>query len=190
MGRFWFVRHGESVANAEGWLAGHRDVPLTGKGVAQAIALRPVLAALRPERVLASDLRRAWQTGAIAWEDRQPVIERTAGLRERHLGAWEGASIADLARIGGMDVLLSWTGVPPEGESQRRLSLRVLSWLDAHDDGRDTLVFAHGGLIRCVIGLLDGVPTDRIGLWKVGNTDVHERPVRPGTWAALLRDLG
>ncbi|MCA9489529.1 MAG: histidine phosphatase family protein [Myxococcales bacterium] len=186
--RFWFVRHGESVANAEGWLAGHRDVPLTERGVDQARALAPELRGLTPDRVVASDLERAWRTGALASHHRLPPLTRIPELRERHVGGWEGIPLTQLAQDGAMSVLTSWEGAPPEGESQRVLSLRVLAWLEANDD-RDTLIFAHGGVIRCVVGLLDGEPTDRIGYGKVGNTEVIARDVAPGTFTRLRQDV-
>lgn len=188
MARFWFVRHGESVANAEGWLAGHRDVPLTERGLGQARALVPSLREIAPDRVVASDLQRAWRTGALAWSHRLPPLTRVPDLRERHVGRWEGVPIRQLAEAGAMSVLTSWEGSPPEGESQEVLSLRVLAWLEANDD-RDTLIFAHGGVIRCVVGLLDREPTERIGLGKVGNTEVIVRDVAPGAFGRLRRGV-
>ena len=187
MARFWFVRHGESVANAEGWLAGHRDVPLTARGLDQARALAPSLRDLRPDRVVASDLQRAWQTGALAWHGAPPG-SRVPELRERHVGRWEGVPLSRLAEAGAMSVLTSWEGAPPDGESQEVLSLRVLGWLEAHED-RDTLIFAHGGVIRCVVGLLDREPTERIGYGKVGNTELVARDVPAGTFGRLRRGV-
>lgn len=190
MARFWFVRHGESTANAEGWLAGHRDAPLTDRGVAQAMALRETLRGVEPGRVLTSDLQRAWRTAALAWDERRPPVQRTPHLRERHVGEWEGAVIADLRVRGGMDVLTTWDGAPPGGESHRALSLRVARLLATVDDGEDTLIFAHGGLIRAVIGALDDVPRHQLGLVKVANTEVLVRDVPRRRWADLVRSLG
>jgi broad specificity phosphatase PhoE len=189
MARYWFVRHGESTANAEGWLAGHRDAPLTERGIAQAMALRETLRGIAPQRVLTSDLQRAWRTALLAWEERRPAVQRTPHLRERHLGAWEGEVIAELHARGGMDVLKTWDESPPGGESHRTLSLRVARLLAEVDDGKDTLIFAHGGLIRAVVGCLDDVPQHEIGLFKVANTEVLVRDVPRGTWAALQRRL-
>ena len=189
MARWWFVRHGESVANAGGWLSGQRDVALTPRGEDQARALQADLRALEPDRVLTSDLQRAWRTAALAWDHRLPPFRRTPHLRERALGAWEGAAVAELARTGGMETLWSWRGRPPGGESHHDLALRVLAFLAETDDGKDTLIFAHGGLIRCVIGLVDARPLDEIGRHKIANVQVVERSLPTGAWGALHRAL-
>ena len=187
--KLFLVRHGESVANAEGWLAGHQDVDLTARGVEQAKALRPRLAELRPDRVVSSDLLRAVRTASLAWDHRLPPVGRSLQGRERDLGAGEGRPIAELQRAGYGDVLVSWDLGPPGGESHRMLGIRALRWLESVDDGRDTLVFGHGGWIRTVVGLVDGTPLDEIGRFKVENTEVIHREVPPGTWTALLERI-
>jgi broad specificity phosphatase PhoE len=188
MGRWWFIRHGQSEANAGDWLAGHRDVALTAQGQREAIGLRPAMSTLRPQRIVASDLQRAWRTADLAWVPPAPIIERYAALRERHLGAWEGASIPVLRERGAMPTLLTWTDAPPGGESQRALAARVIGWLAAHDDGRDTLAFLHGGLIRVVVGLLDDTPPHAIGAWRVANVEITPRDVPQGRWRRLLEE--
>jgi len=184
-----FVRHGESVANAQGWVAGHVDAGLTRAGVEQAEALRPALAELRPGRVVSSDLVRARRTAELAWDERAPGLEVHEALRERHLGAWEREPLGRLRRDGRIRTLYSWRGAPPQGESQRMLSKRVLTWLAAHDDGTETLLFVHGGLIRCVVGLADGTDPEQIGFWKVKNTEWVQRALPTGRWAELLEEL-
>lgn len=188
--RIWFIRHGESVANASGFLAGHHDSPLTARGEAQARALAPALRRLAPERIVASDLRRAWRTAGLAWPAPEPPLERTEALRERDLGAWERRDHASLRTTGDNARLLSWSDPPPQGESHAMLARRALTWLAEHDDGRRTLLFVHGGLIRAVVGLLDGIPHDRIGLWKVKNVEIVARATPPGRWSELLTTFG
>ena len=89
MSTWLFVRHAESVANAEGWLSGHLDVPLSPRGVAQAEALRERLAGVPIDRCLSSDLQRATETLRIALGGRQVPWARSAQLRERHMGVLE-----------------------------------------------------------------------------------------------------
>ncbi|MBX2803082.1 MAG: histidine phosphatase family protein [Myxococcales bacterium] len=182
----WFVRHGQSTANASGVLAGHQDADLTELGITQARAVRARLSELSPDRVVSSDLRRAWRTAALAWPVDSPSLERTPLLRERDLGEWEGQAMAPLRASGAANRLLTWHGAPPGGESQAMLARRVIGWLAEQDDGRSALLFVHGGLIRSVVGLLDGTPLDQIGSWRVRNTEVVPRRVPRGRWAELL----
>ncbi len=68
------VRHGESVANAQGLLLGRSDVELTDRGRAQARAAR----ALVPEpvaEVRTSPLRRARDTAALLDLGPAPVVD-------------------------------------------------------------------------------------------------------------------
>jgi broad specificity phosphatase PhoE len=188
--RYWFVRHGESEANAGGWLAGHRDVGLTPQGLVQARALRPLLAELRPERVWTSDLQRTLQTAQLAWDHRLPPAQVAQAVRERHLGEWEGRSMAELRATGEHEVLLSWDNGPPGGESHELLARRALGFLAQQEDGRPTLIFSHGGWIRTVLGLLDRTPRHEIGQSKIANTELQVRDVLRGAWQQLLQSLG
>ena len=89
-----------------------------------------------------------------------------------------------------MDRLLTWTGRPDGGESQADIAARVLPYLASLPaiDGA-TLVVAHGGLIRVVLGLLDGVPREDIGRNRIGNCVPHEREVPAGRFQELHEAL-
>ncbi len=65
-----FLRHGESVGNAEERFQGHADFPLTEKGLAQARALnaRWQKLGLTFDQVFSSPLLRARQTAEIIAE--------------------------------------------------------------------------------------------------------------------------
>ena len=184
MTRWGFVRHGESHANAEGWLAGHIDADLTQQGRAQARALN--LDASRWQRVVSSDLTRAWRTAALGMPGVQ--APRVSALRERTIGAWDGRRVEELRASGDFSLLLTWDGAPPQGESNAMLARRVLGWL-ANQPEHDTLVFAHAGVIRSIVGLLDGVDRREIPLMKIANTQCLEREVASGTWSTLLGTL-
>jgi broad specificity phosphatase PhoE len=185
MARWGFVRHGESRANAERWLSGHIDTRLTERGQAQARAVR-----VDPSewaRIVTSDLSRARETAQLALPE--VAFETVEAMRERTIGAWDGRAIEELKTAGHWETLLAWDGRPPEGESNLLLARRALTWLAEQPDV-DTLVFAHGGLIRSVTGLVDGLPVDEIPLRKVANCEVQIRDVAPARWRALLEQLG
>jgi broad specificity phosphatase PhoE len=180
-----FVRHGESIANAEGWFAGHCDTALTTAGEAQAIAARRGLEGVPVRRAFASDLQRAWRTAELLLEGRGLTVTATPALRERCCGAWERRSIAEISAAGDMQVFASWTGRPPGGESLRDTAARALRFLREIDDGTDTLIVAHGALLRATVGLLDGLMPDAIGLWRPRNCEVIVREYPRGLFATL-----
>ena len=95
MGTWLLVRHGQSIANAEGWLAGHRDVPLTDRGRSDAVSVRDQLAGVVVDRVVTSDLTRAIDTAAPVCAERAIVPARDRRLRERDVGAHEGRRRAE-----------------------------------------------------------------------------------------------
>jgi broad specificity phosphatase PhoE len=194
-----FLRHGESAANAAGVVSGWDDVPLTPRGEAQARSAGIALAAGAPLRhAVTSDLRRAHHTasGALAAlaeaGSPAPALQVEGRLRERNLGRWQGRPYAQLRETGESETLVSWGGRPPGGESNADLAWRVLGALADLEDrlGRGAiLVVAHGGVIRAVLGLLDGVPRDALAKAHIPNARPLSRAVAPGTWAALMHGL-
>lgn len=187
MNTWIFVRHGQSVANAEGWLSGHIDTPLTDLGREQARRCRELLAGRAIDRVFSSDLVRASETAALVWPELQAV--QHPALRERHLGDHQLRDKAALRASGLLDVLLTWDGAAPGGESQRALAQRAVPWLAANQAPGTTLIVAHGGLIRVVLGLLDGVDRADIGRNVIDNAVPHVRQVAPDRLHHLAASL-
>ncbi len=181
--RWWFVRHGESIANQGGWISGWRDVPLTPLGEQQARMLSPWFANEQVDRLLASDLQRAWHTAELILPGRTAL--RISALRERCLGDAEGRTRAELVENGEMARLLGWSTAPTGGESQRELAGRVLGWLAANEIDGSTLIVAHGGVLRVIEGMALGVARGKIGVRNIANTEVVTFDLEPGRWAEL-----
>jgi len=186
-----FVRHGQSVANVEGWLAGHHDAPLTRLGEEQAIAARRELHEPLPSRAFCSDLSRAHRTARLLLADRAIPLLVTPRLRERALGAWQRKTVAELdVEPEHRERLASWRGRPPGGESLLDVALRAVGWLASLvGPPEDTLVVAHGALIRAVLATIDRLPRDRIDAWRPGNCEVIRRDVSENAWHELLDEL-
>ena len=189
MTRWVFIRHAESEANAQGWLSGHQDVPLTARGRDQALALRGVVADLCPRLVLSSDLQRAAETARLACDGAFPITT-SPHLRERCFGSWELRPIAQLRRSGEMERIHSWSERVPGGESRADLALRVATYLRDHArSAGPILVFSHGGVMRTTLGLLDGVARSELAYLKVLNATPQTRQASHATWAALVDAL-
>jgi len=196
MATWILLRHGQSVANAARRLAGWDDVGLTDFGRHQARGAGRALRAHPLDLVLSSDLQRASHTARLAVEAwaggtrAVPEIVCHPELRERRLGVLQGVPLAKARRTGALDPLRTWTGVVEGGESQADLCRRVLGRLADYDEVEGTaLLVAHGGVIRGLRGLLDGLDHSQIGNTKVANATPLLRVLRPGTWGRLDREL-
>ena len=184
------MRHGESVANYEGWLSGFVDVPLTAKGVEQAASVADKLESVDITRIFSSDLIRAKDTARAVAEVKGLEIVSDFALRERSLGDWAHRKYSEVQATGGGDRLISWLDAPPNGESLSVLAARVMPFLGSLCPSPGvTLVVAHGGVIRVICGLLDGVDKDLIGKNKIPNATPIVRVVPDGMFETLAREV-
>lgn len=139
--RFIFLRHGETEGNAQR-VYQPPDIPLNSTGQAQAKRAAEYLREHPIERILASDMRRAWETAqAAAQMVRAPVIPEPR-LRERWFGDLIGTSSTDL----------DWRNEPPNGEVLHEFVERTQAGIgDALDTEASTLLVAHGGSLYVLV---------------------------------------
>jgi probable phosphoglycerate mutase len=163
----YYVRHGETDWNVAGRLQGRRDIPLNGKGRAQASHCGDVLRDLfardgtDPNHLdyASSPLSRATETMALlrtALGLDGPNFRIDPGLAEISFGDWEGFTIAQLRHRDPQRLAArehdKWAFVPPGGESYREVSERMAIWYRALE--RDIVVCAHGGTARGLMAYL------------------------------------
>jgi broad specificity phosphatase PhoE len=150
------VRHGQSVLNAEGCLAGRIDTPLTELGVAQAAEVAAAVGVLgRPDRVISSPLRRARDTAAALGLP-VTVDERWVEL---DYGPYDGLPLRDVPA----ELWSTWqrdvAWVPAGGESLLELGSRVRSACDdaVTSDDELTVVVTHVSPIKAAVAWALGV---------------------------------
>ncbi|MGW6576042.1 histidine phosphatase family protein, partial [Streptomyces sp. NPDC054945] len=83
-------RHGQTSWNLERRFQGSTDIELTETGVAQARRSARLLASLKPDAIVASDLRRASATAAELAALTGLTVLHDAALRETYAGEWQG----------------------------------------------------------------------------------------------------
>ncbi|RFU62397.1 histidine phosphatase family protein [Peribacillus glennii] len=157
-------RHGLTEANERKAYLGWSDSPLTPNARKQ---LAP--AAIKPERLYSSDLKRCTETAALLFPDR-PAVENTE-FRELHFGNWEGKTYEDLKDDSHYKSWLNapFIETPPGGESFKEFAGRIESaWEhmkgDMFSNGiRHSAIVTHGGVIRYL--LMKYAPVEKV-FWE------------------------
>ena len=97
MTRLIVWRHGNTDWNAGNRVQGQTDIPLNELGREQAAAAAAMLAALKPDAIVASDLQRAARTAAALAALTGLPVRTDARLRERYFGQWQGLTMTEVA---------------------------------------------------------------------------------------------
>jgi broad specificity phosphatase PhoE len=186
------VRHGRTDWNAVHRIQGQSDSQLDELGHAQAAAVAPALAALRPTVLWSSDSDRTRDTTSYvaAACHLTPVFD--ARLREYSFGDREGLYHHELAAADPAGyrsfMALDWDHV--EGaETRAAVAARMTAALaevaaQLPDDGVG-LVVSHGAAIRTAIGELLGWPAEQaLSLRGMDNCGyaIIRRPVPDAPW--------
>lgn len=187
------IRHGESVAQVESFIAGHDGCRgLSDRGRAQVEALRDrllVSGELEADAFLTSLMPRAIETASIL----APALggaeaRQQCGFCEIHPGEADGMTWDE--RNARYRAEPDWVWTPdavlsPGGESWTEFVGRVGAALDevvAEHAGKTIVIACHGGIVRASMIHFLGLPVDSGDPWVVLNASVTEwrYPDAPG----------
>jgi probable phosphoglycerate mutase len=199
-------RHGQTVWNAEHRFQGQSDIPLDETGQAQAERAARLLAALRPDLIVSSDLTRAAATAAPLARLTGLEVTLDKDLRERHGGRWEGLTDTEIRTRYPVEHA-NWT--PPDGEPSPVVADRVGGALhriaeavaaeavvaEAVAEPRMTtglaVVVSHGAALRLGMSRLLGMPEDLFGvLGPLSNCSWSVLGRRYGRWRLVEHNAG
>jgi broad specificity phosphatase PhoE len=165
--RLVLLRHGQTAWNAERRAQGHSDVALDDTGRAQAAAVAPYVAAMRPRFVWSSDLARARETGACIAAAAGLELLLDDRLREYHLGERTGITMDEYAAAHPDEYLAYRAGrydVVPGGETTAQVVARVGDCVtDAFgtlDDGECGVLVGHGAALKVSLLAVLGWPAE------------------------------
>ncbi|MFD0563186.1 histidine phosphatase family protein [Kitasatospora saccharophila] len=157
-------RHGQTSWNLESRFQGTTDIELTDQGVFQAQRAARLLAGLRPDLLISSDLQRARRTAAELAALTGLEVHHHEGLRETYAGEWQGLTNAEI-RARYPEQYEAWAN----GEQVRRgggeLATEVadravpvvLDAVGKLPENGTLVVVSHGGTIRTMIGRMLGL---------------------------------
>lgn len=185
-----FVRHGQSVFNAEHRIQGQLDLetPLDADGVAQVARAAPVVARIHGDAVAvySSDLTRARDTARGIADALGVDVSLDARLRERHLGDLQGLPRADLRALA-PEAFVAWKSggkIPGGGESAAECDARLVEFFkfiaSAHGDGEKVIAVTHGGVLGRLFARGANASDKRLcsmrrGVTNLGECVVHVR---------------
>jgi 2,3-bisphosphoglycerate-dependent phosphoglycerate mutase len=185
--RLHLIRHGESVAQVEGYVSGHDTCRgLSPLGRRQAEALRNRLSRsgeIRADVILTSHLRRAIETAEIIAPALGGVdLVQDCDLCELHPGEAEGLSFEEAQERWPGDPWGPGMSIAPGGERWDEFETRVAGaigrYAEAHA-GQTIVAVVHGGVIANSFTALVGSP---VLLGDVRNTSLTEWSFRGTPW--------
>ena len=194
--RILLVRHGETAWNTDGRIQGHIDIGLNGVGRAQAQRLAAALAqgGDAPDVIYSSDLARALQTAQAVADATGAPLTATPSLRERHFGAFQGRSFADIRAERPQDAERwrqrdpDWA--PPEGGESllifRERVTQAVQALAAKNMGRHLAIFTHGGVLDILYRAATGLGLQDARTWALGNAAINRLLWTPDSGLTLV----
>jgi broad specificity phosphatase PhoE len=191
-------RHGQTEWNVANKFQGHTDIPLNAVGEFQAQHAAPMLAAINPTMIIASDLMRAQSTAHELVKITGLEVQTDARLRETNCGNWEGLTGAEIRKVD-LDNLRQWSmgGDNPAGgigERRSEVGARGVAAINSALAGKDNqrlVVATHGGTARTIIGTYLDLPIpfwSRIGGLSNAQWSILEES--PKGWLLVEHNAG
>jgi 2,3-bisphosphoglycerate-dependent phosphoglycerate mutase len=158
---FVFVRHGESIGNAQSRWQGQSDFDLTEKGRAQARALaaRWKSEGVKFDLIITSPLVRAKETAEIIASALGGPVEYDPILLERHIGEIEGMTAEEVRKRPQPPYITPYDSIGGEGEGDWALFLRAGQALQRllRRSAGSYLIVSHGGLLNQLMHAIVGI---------------------------------
>lgn len=169
----YYVRHGLTDWNIEGRLQGGHDIPLNDRGRAQAAQCADILKDLFARDGRAATDFHYVSSPLVRASETMDIVRKALGLppdgyareprlKEIAFGDWEGLTYLDVLRrdqhIVDQRESGKWLFRSPGGETYEEVAHRVGEWYATLD--RDTVVTAHGGTARALVGHLGIAPPE------------------------------
>ena len=173
MKELYFVRHGESLWNAEDKICGATDVPLTEKGHEQAVETGRVILAsgIHADMILYSPLKRAADTARHIADITGIQAEMEPRLIEQNFGIWEGTSPrkSEAFQRAKQNFVCSYGS----GESMFRVAQRIYDLLDDLKADKNTYILvAHNGVARFIKSYFQDMNNAEFAAFGVKNCEV------------------
>lgn len=150
------IRHGESAANRDDMFAGNYDAELMERGFEQArCSAKFIKENYKVDKVYASDLQRAYNTGKCVADAFGLEVEASAKFREIDAGEWDGVKFSEIYERWPEEFTVWMNDLPhgycPGGETVHELGNRVFGEVGRvarENDGRTIVIATHATPVR------------------------------------------
>ncbi len=190
--RVTLVRHGRTAWNAQARIQGQIDIPLDDTGRWQAQRMAQALAGEDIAIVYTSDLSRAADTALPLARALDVPLERDMRLRERHFGAFEGLTFAELDEKH-VDASKRWRtrepGFAPDGGESlidfHQRCVDAVTRVAQRHAGSHIAVVSHGGVLDAMYRAGSRVPLEQPRAWHIGNASIHRMLLSAEGWSIV-----
>jgi len=176
---FYLTRHGQTDSNLSGIIQGQSlDAPLNEEGIRQARRIGEFLKNTDRsiDRIISSDLIRAYQTAEIIGEILGVEVEKDARLREMNYGGWEGNFLEELLKTPEGKI---WIESPSKWQIENSETVKavqdriVAAIIDYLQRFEHPLVVSHGITISAFLLYVKDLPLDNIKEYVPQNTEIY-----------------
>jgi len=191
--RIVLLRHGRTEWNANRRYQGQEDPPLDEVGEAQAIEAAALVAAMRPDLIVTSDLRRAYETAEKLASLAGLELRADPRLRERDLGHWQGLTREEVeSRF--PDEFAEWRAghdvTRRGGESRAAVAERAGALVAELPPVELAVLVCHGGTAMCLSAALLGLPQTPSVLGPLANCHWSELRNSGTGWTLRAHNAG
>lgn len=202
MTKLILIRHGMTDDNLLYLLSGITDTPLNEVGMRQAEHTADVLyhrtqTGEAIDALYASPLQRTSTTAQIIAKRLGLPVNFHDGLKEMHMGIYEGAPILELYErekemidraLNPGDEEFGWAGGETRQQIYQRAQFAISSIVSRHPD-QTVGVVTHGGIIAYFAAGIAGKPLSHWNFYHVANCSITEVHYRDGLFQLLSHNL-
>jgi broad specificity phosphatase PhoE len=185
------IRHGETEWNLEMREIGQLDSRLSKRGLLQAECIAKRLCKTPVDALYSSDLGRALQTAEVISSVCHLSITVDLGLRERHMGIFQGLTVAEwgerFPREKEEYERRNPEYVIPGGESARQRqerSVRALTAIAERHPDQSVVVVTHAGILTGFFEFVLGIRGRNGACFKKANCSYNSFEYSKGKWCS------
>jgi glucosyl-3-phosphoglycerate phosphatase len=191
--RLILLRHGRTEWNAQRRFQGQADPPLDEVGRRQAYEVAGLVAAVRPDRIVSSDLVRALETAQIVASTIGVPVTVEPRLRERSLGHWEGLTRDEVEQTY-PDEFADWRAGRDisrrGGETREQVAQRALAAFAEHSQAETLVLVTHSATAMALCNALVGIAQAQHPLGPLANCHWTELWSDEGAWRLRAHNIG